>query len=281
MTGRSTLGVAGLVLLTVCSGVTFADGSKCSSAKIKAAGKKAGARAKCYGKAIAKNTTVDGACLQKATDGFTKAFTKAEGKGGCLAPNGDQGTIETKVDNFVDQLRNAINGGAGGPSKCDSKKLAAATKKAGAKAGCHSKAVGKGVAVDPGCLNAAEGKFSAAMTKIESGDDCTSSNQTNSLEGIVDAFIADLVSELAPASTPTTTTTSPGATTTTTLGSHVCGNGTTEGPAETCDDGNAVDENTVDSIPPDACPASCRIESCTSTSGTVSVSVNFASSSSV
>ena len=85
-----------------------------------------------------------------------------------------------------------------------------------------------------------------------------------------------------PTTTPIpTTTTTPVPTTTTTTNAHTCGNGVTEGPAETCDDGNTVDENTVDPLPPDACPANCRILSCNSTSQTVSVSVNFSSASSI
>jgi len=79
--------------------------------------------------------------------------------------------------------------------------------------------------------------------------------------------------------TPTTSppTTVPVPTTTTTTNPHTCGNGVTEGPTETCDDGNAVDENTVDPLgSPDTCPASCRIETCNSTAQTVSVNVNFA-----
>ena len=60
------------------------------------------------------------------------------------------------------------------------------------------------------------------------------------------------------------------------MAASVCGNGVTEG-TETCDDGNTVDENTVDPLPPDACPANCRIESCNSTSATFAVNVNFSS----
>jgi hypothetical protein len=54
----------------------------------------------------------------------------------------------------------------------------------------------------------------------------------------------------------------------------VCGNGVTEG-SETCDDGNTVDESTVDTIPPDPCPANCTIAPCDDPGGTFSVDVNF------
>ena len=279
MKGRSRLAVAGLALLTVCSGVTYAAGSKCSSAKIKSAGKKVAGRGKCFVKAISKNIAVDGACLSKAHDGLSKGFGKAEPKADCLAPTGDLNATESLVDAFIDTLRSHINGSAGGPSKCDSKKLAAATKKASGKAGCQAKAVGKGIPVDAACLSKIEGKFGTAIGKAESGDDCTSTGQAAVLEADVDAFISNLMSALAPPPGPTTTTTI--TTTTTTIPGPVCGNGTIEGPTETCDDHNTVDESTVDTLPPDPCPANCRIESCPTPGGTLSVSVNFSSAASV
>jgi len=62
---------------------------------------------------------------------------------------------------------------------------------------------------------------------------------------------------------------------------HACGNGATEEPAETCDDGNTVDESTVDTLPPDACPANCRIATCPSITGSLAATVHFSSASSV
>ena len=282
MTGRLISAVAALVLLTACTGVAYAQASSCTSGKLKSAGKKAAGRGKCYSKAVGKGLTPDPACLQKASDAFTKGFTKAEGKGDCIAATGDHDAIEAKVDAFIASLRDTVNGSAPGPSKCDSKKLAAATKKAAAKAGCHSKATKKGDPLDPACIQKAEDKFSKALGKAEGGDDCTSTGQATTLENAVDAFIADLVAELTSAPTPTTTTTTqPGSSTTTTTNPHTCGNGVVEGPAETCDDGNAVDENTVDPLPPDACPSTCRILSCNSTASTFSISVNFSSGASI
>jgi hypothetical protein len=282
MMGRLTSVVAALALLTACTGVAFAQESKCTSGKLKSAGKKAAGRGKCYVKGVSKGVAPDPACLSKATDAFAKGFSKAEAKADCIAATGDQAAIEAKVDAFIDSLRDTVNGGAPGPSKCDSKKFSAATKKAAAKAGCQAKAAKKGEAVDPACLQKAEGKFTTAVGKAEGGDDCTSTGQAATLENAVDAFIADLVAELTAAATPTTTTTTqPGSSTTTTTNPHVCGNGVVEGPAETCDDGNAVDENTVDPLPPDACPSTCRILSCNSTASTFSVSVNFSSGASI
>jgi cysteine-rich repeat protein len=119
----------------------------------------------------------------------------------------------------------------------------------------------------------------------------TSGNSLNLSRDQLDCRVTQVASAGAVPATVTTTTatpttnpptTTPVPTTTTTTNAHVCGNGVVEGPTETCDDGNAVDENTVDPLgSPDACPASCRIETCNSTAQTVSVSVNFAAATSI
>jgi hypothetical protein len=200
MLKRLIVAAAVVALVGGTSGIASAQ-SKCSSAKTKTAGKGAAGLGKCLAKAIGKGLPVDGACTSKETGKISAGFTKAEGKGDCLAPNGDAGAITAKVNALVSDLHDEVNSGAGGPSKCDSKKVQTATKKAADKAGCHAKAVGKGIAVDPACLAKAEGKFSSATAKNESGTTgatCTNLGQAAALEAIVDAFIADLVDEVAP-----------------------------------------------------------------------------------
>jgi hypothetical protein len=78
--------------------------SKCTGAKLKAAGKKAASKAKCQSKAAAKALAVDPACIGKAESKFNTGWAKAEGKADCLAPTGDLAVIEGKVDAFLDDL---------------------------------------------------------------------------------------------------------------------------------------------------------------------------------
>jgi len=52
--------------------------SKCDQSILDATGKKAKAKTGCYAKAVQNGVPVDDACLQKATDQFTKAFAKAQ-----------------------------------------------------------------------------------------------------------------------------------------------------------------------------------------------------------
>jgi hypothetical protein len=195
MSIRVGIVVAVATWLAVSAGSAAAQ-SKCSSAKAKTAGKHAAGLGKCRAKAIGKGTPVDPACTTKENGKVAPAFGKAEAKGDCLAPGGDGAAISAKDAALVDDVHQAVNASAGGPSKCDSKKVQVATKKAADKAGCHAKAIGKGIAVDAACLGKAETKFSAAVGKAEAGTDCTNTGQAAALEAIVDAYVADLVDEL-------------------------------------------------------------------------------------
>jgi len=76
----------------------------CESKRLKAAGKKASRKLKCYAKAAAKDLPVDtapGGCLDKATTKFTADFNKVTGCTG----DGNVAGIETLIDNeCVNQL---------------------------------------------------------------------------------------------------------------------------------------------------------------------------------
>lgn len=72
----------------------------CAASKIKAAGKKSLGKIKCHAKAVKTSTNVDSECLTKAESKFGTAFENAEKKGGCPF-TGDAGSVESKVDTFV------------------------------------------------------------------------------------------------------------------------------------------------------------------------------------
>jgi hypothetical protein len=82
------------------------------------------------------------------------------------------------------------------PSKCTSREIGAAGKKAATKAMCWAKATSKGVAVDPKCLSGAEGKFSATYPKAQAKGDCAKTTTAGTIETTVDDFITDLVTEI-------------------------------------------------------------------------------------
>jgi hypothetical protein len=81
----------------------------CTDAKAKAAGKKASSLLKAFGKNIKKSNPLKlSADVSKAQSKLTKAFAKAESKGGC-ATLGDVGAMEAKVDALVADAIDEIN----------------------------------------------------------------------------------------------------------------------------------------------------------------------------
>jgi len=83
-------------------------------------------------------------------------------------------------------------------SKCSASKLKVSSKKAADKAKCYVKALTKGTTIDPTCLSKAEEKYSSSFAKAEAKGGCLTTGDAATIEGKVDAFIADLVSELVP-----------------------------------------------------------------------------------
>ena len=82
--------------------------SKCTSAEITAAGKKAAADAKCHANVVAKgDSSALSACLTKANTKFRAAYAKAAAKGDCI--NGTEPTtVEGKVATFTNDLVNTL-----------------------------------------------------------------------------------------------------------------------------------------------------------------------------
>jgi hypothetical protein len=74
--------------------------SACTTAKYRAAGRKAFSKLLCHRKAVMRSAFVDPNCLSKAEARFTSDFTKAEARGGCLS-TGDTLAIEAKVDALI------------------------------------------------------------------------------------------------------------------------------------------------------------------------------------
>jgi YVTN family beta-propeller protein len=81
--------------------------SRCSAKEMLAAAKKAAAKAKCWAKAAAKATSVDVACLDKASNAFTKTWTKLQAMTDCQT-NSDAASVESDVDQFVTPLQGTL-----------------------------------------------------------------------------------------------------------------------------------------------------------------------------
>ena len=157
--------IACFTFLATAPGAALAQGSKCTGMEIGAAGKKAGGKAKCWSKATGNGLAVDSTCLSGAEGKFAASYGKAVGRADCVNSTAE-GTIETKVDNFINDLVTEINGGTGTPtaSKCSSKEIGAAGKKAGALLKCYAKAASKGLPLDTTCTGKAVTKFGASSS---------------------------------------------------------------------------------------------------------------------
>ena len=97
--------VAGPLKGAIVEAFGATPGAKCAAAKIKAAGKKVYAKARCYQRAILAETSVEPECLAKMEDKFTAAVGKAELLGPCPGTAND---LEAIVDDCVEALTAAI-----------------------------------------------------------------------------------------------------------------------------------------------------------------------------
>ncbi len=178
------------------AGAVSFDRAKCPSGKIKATGRKASDKLKCYLKGVKGGEAVESECLAKAEDKFSSSFVKAEGQSVCFATN-DAFMIEGKVDTLVTNLVTTLVPNQN-ESECTSSQLAAAAKKTKSKMGCHAKATKQGEPVDSECLGKAEDTFDKKYLKAASAGDCLTGTAGATVEAAVDSFVADAMDMLRP-----------------------------------------------------------------------------------
>jgi len=232
----------GLTLGSAMAGGTPVQ--KCSSSKVKAAGKAESGELKCWSKFASNGTPADtcvAAAQQKLMDAFAAADSVVQPPPPC---EGTESTVDNAISNCIDNVNMAVTGSG----KCQASKLKAAGKKAAAKLKCYQKAP-TAPSTDPdlmACLQAASDKFSSSFDKAEAAGACAGAK--NVIETDVDNLcFTNVKNQLPPVQVG-------------------CGNGIVD-PGETCDDGNTVNG--------DDCPAGCVIQACTASSSTLSVSVKF------
>ena len=174
--------------------------SKCTGKKFTVSGKKIRSRTKCYSKAVTNGAPVDNECLSKASGKFSTSWAKLEVAGNDCLTTGDVAAVESDVDSFVNGLANVLDPNTSQPSRCTSKKLQAAAKKASAMAKCYGKGATKGVDVDSNCLLKADSKFLQTWTKLEATpNDCQTTGDESGTKMAVDVFVIDqLVPTLQP-----------------------------------------------------------------------------------
>src|SRR5438876_2603279 len=86
-----------------------ATAASCAARKIKATAFKTQRKLTCHAKAASKHEPVAPDCLAHAEDKFARTFDALELTGAC-STNGNKGTIEHKVDQFVDDVVAELTG---------------------------------------------------------------------------------------------------------------------------------------------------------------------------
>jgi hypothetical protein len=264
ITTRSLLAVAaGVALLaSPAAAQPTKESLKCAAGKLKSSGKDAAAKLNCYQKAWIKGDPVDTTCLDGAQLKHEAAWQKSEDKGGCATEGAGADPLIVADYPDPDPDNPSITGGLvtdlsedldpAGLSKCQASKAKAAGKAAAGAAGCVSKAAGKGLnrglTVEDPCIAKVVDKLLAAFIKADTGTDCTTSGDGDTVAARILGGWLPLLSVQIP-------------------NNDGCGSGFITG-AETCDDGNVV--NTDD------CPSDCIIDTCDPDGTITTATVSFA-----
>jgi hypothetical protein len=171
--------------------------SACAGAKLKATGTNAKCALNLEAGEAKKGVEEDETKLAACGTKMSKAFAKAETKPPCLT-TGDTGTIQGKVDAFVDDIANTESVEGGPASACDGGKIKAVRSNAGCRLSLEAGAAKKGGTADPAKVNTCGTKMSSAFAKKELKPPCTSTSDTSTIQGKVDAFVNDVKSVLRP-----------------------------------------------------------------------------------
>jgi len=216
--------LSGTGLLLVPTGAwAQASTAKCTAAKIKCANGKATGLLGCHNKAEGKGIAVDPACTTKVQTKFDGGIDPTKGcmgkaekdlvKSPC-ATTGDTGSLEAKVDAFVNDVVTEVDPGFPTPvlSKCSAGKKKCVANKVKARLGCYGKNATK---PDPvafaACMQKAKDKFDGGIdptkgcfAKLEAKvpNDCLTTGDSAALEAKVDAFALDVKTELSTPAPP-------------------------------------------------------------------------------
>jgi hypothetical protein len=230
------LGVAGFSLVTAVPALAQ---NKCAGEKIKAACKKAVCKNSLEAKQASKGGTIDPAKVAKCEAAFSKSVVKSEAKGDCFT-TGDAVAIEAKVDAFVADLETELDVGTGtNPNTCEGDKIKAAAKKASCTCALEAKQAAKGGTIDPAKVAKCEAAFSKSVAKSEAKGGCNTTGDAIAIEAKVDAFVADVETEIVPATSTTTSTAGSTTTSSSTSTTETTTSSTTSTTVNPCFEGGA------------------------------------------
>jgi hypothetical protein len=228
MTTRSIVAALLIALMLGHGGTASAQQSKCLAGKTKCMAKKASGLLKCEQLAETPGKPADpnaGGCVTKVVGKFDGGATPAKGcfeklenktPNDCLTSD-DTAAAEAAVDSCVAQFVAAIDPPPITQTKCGAGKKKCVSKYLGALLKCRRVAQTPGKPTDPnagGCIDKAVTKYTGganpakgcfAKLEAKNPNDCQATNDSATLQGLVEGCVGDLVA-LEANTTPTTTT---------------------------------------------------------------------------
>ena len=173
--------------------------NRCAAAKLKAAGSKSNCALKIESAESRHGVEEDESKLSACGLKMAQKFVKAELRPPCLTA-GDLNMIDAKVDAFVNDVAASIAGVTDPPtaSRCDAAKMNAAGSNARCRLKLASASARNGVTIDPGKLAFCTSKMSVIFAKAELDPPCSTSGDEGTIQGKIDAFVADVKGELEP-----------------------------------------------------------------------------------
>jgi hypothetical protein len=237
MTTRSIVVASLSALMLAWGGPVAAQQAKCLAGKTKCMSKKAAGLLKCHQKAETPGKPDEpnfGDCIDKTKEKFDGGsdpekgcFERLENKSpnDCITLD-DTASAEAAVDDCVTALVAAIDPPPITQTKCGAKKKKCVSKYLKALLKCRQLSQKPGKSTDPnagGCIDKAQAKYNGgvdpskgcfAKLEAKNPNDCQATNDSATLQGLVEGCVDDLV---AVVTNTTTTTTTIGTTTTTTL----------------------------------------------------------------
>lgn len=171
--------------------------SKCTAAKLKAAGQAGAVAIDCHGNAADAGGPVDASCLQDAATDFAANVADAEELPDCLTL-GDAAAVQALVDDLVDavagQLRPALTS-----SQCASMKLQRTGEAYERRLRCLASSVDNGLPLSPDCVANANVRVTVALPDIEAnGFDCLTTGDATAILATIDAGVGSVTGALLP-----------------------------------------------------------------------------------
>lgn len=179
------LAFALVATLTGTSAARPTPADSCAIAKLHATARLLDGRLRCAGRAARTGVGFDAGCDAKAEDRFFGAFSRINGRGGCVF-TADVVAVFALTDDLVFELDSALRPTLGA-NRCAAGKLVALAQRAFAELGCIARAVA-GKEANDACVARVSGAFAKRLVKAERRGPCLTTGDGPTLEASLVPF---------------------------------------------------------------------------------------------